>query len=72
MSDKNYQNSFGAGNGYITPQRANMNQMAKGGGLMGFMTGGSVIDGLTNQQKASAVETRDSKESSSQNGSYNL
>jgi hypothetical protein len=72
MKDKNYQNSFGAGDGDITPQKANMNQMAKSGGLMGFMDGGGVIDGLTNQQKASVVETRDSRESSSQNGSYNL
>jgi len=41
----NYGGGFtdGAGDGDITPKDAMM-QMAKGGGLMGFMEGGSVLD----------------------------
>ncbi len=34
----------GAGDGDITPSKAGMESMAKGGGLKGFMSGGSVID----------------------------
>ena len=34
----------GAGDGDITPSKAGMESMAKGGGLKGFMAGGSVID----------------------------
>ena len=36
--------NMGAGDGDITPQKAGMRAMAKGGGLMGFMNGGSVLD----------------------------
>ena len=38
--------TFGAGDGDMTPQKANMESMAKGGGLMGFMSGGGVMDGM--------------------------
>lgn len=41
--------TYGAGDGDITPQKANMESMAKGGGLMGFMSGGSVLDPLMNK-----------------------
>jgi hypothetical protein len=50
MANKNYKNTFGAGDGNITPARANMNQMAKGGGLSGFMDGGGTYDGLMKAQ----------------------
>ena len=36
--------TFGAGDGNISPRDAGMDSMAKGGGLMGFMNGGSVLD----------------------------
>jgi hypothetical protein len=36
--------TMGAGDGDMTPQKAGMRAMAKGGGLMGFMEGGSVLD----------------------------
>lgn len=36
--------TMGAGDGDITPGKAGMRAMAKGGGLMGFMEGGDVID----------------------------
>jgi hypothetical protein len=36
--------TMGAGDGDMTPQKAGMRSMAKGGGLMGFMNGGSVLD----------------------------
>jgi hypothetical protein len=36
--------TYGAGDGDITPGKARMNQMAKGGGLMGYMNGGDVLD----------------------------
>jgi hypothetical protein len=32
----------------MTPQKAGMRSMAKGGGLMGFMNGGSVLDPMMN------------------------
>ena len=38
--------TYGAGNGDTTPQKAGMTTMAKGGGLKGFMKGGSVLDPL--------------------------
>ena len=38
--------SYGAGDGNITPRDANMNLMAKNGGLVGFKPGGSVLDGM--------------------------
>ncbi len=44
--------TYGAGDGDETPQKANMNMMAKGGGLMGFTAGGGVIDNLTEPKKA--------------------
>jgi len=37
----------GAGDGDITPKKARMNMMSKGGGLMGYMDGGSVLDPST-------------------------
>ena len=36
--------TMGAGDGDMTPAKAGMRAMAKGGGLMGFMNGGSVLD----------------------------
>jgi hypothetical protein len=38
--------SYGAGDGDVTPRDANMNMMAKNGGLVGFPNGGSVLDGM--------------------------
>ena len=46
MSNKTY----GAGDGYTTPQKANMTAMAKGGGLKGYMSGGGVYDNLMTAQ----------------------
>ena len=42
----NYGGGFtrGAGDGDMTPAKTGMTAMAKGGGLMGFMSGGSVLD----------------------------
>jgi len=34
----------GAGDGDVTPTRARMDQMSKGGGLMGYMNGGDVLN----------------------------
>jgi len=42
--------TYGAGDGDMTPQKANMRAMAKGGGLKGYMSGGGVIDGLVEAQ----------------------
>lgn len=39
--------SYGAGDGDITPGKARMNLMADGGGLMGYMAGGDVLDPST-------------------------
>jgi hypothetical protein len=39
--------TYGVGNGNMTPGKARMNQMAKGGGLMGYMNGGDVLDPST-------------------------
>jgi hypothetical protein len=36
--------TYGAGDGDMTPGKARMNQMAKGGGLMGYRNGGDVLD----------------------------
>jgi hypothetical protein len=36
--------TYGAGDGDVTPQKAAMTSMAKGGGLKGFRDGGSVLD----------------------------
>ena len=36
--------TFGAGDGNISPRDAGMDSMAKNGGLMGFLAGGSVLD----------------------------
>ena len=36
--------TFGAGDGNISPRDAGMDSMAKNGGLMGFINGGSVLD----------------------------
>ena len=44
MSNKTY----GAGNGRMTPQKANMRAMADGGGLKGYMSGGDVSQLLKN------------------------
>tara|TARA_R110000737_G_scaffold8792_1_gene24468 strand:+ start:472 stop:816 length:345 start_codon:yes stop_codon:yes gene_type:complete len=46
MSNKTY----GAGNGRMTPQKANMRAMADGGGLKGYMSGGGVYDNLMKAQ----------------------
>mgnify|MGYP003679924258 CR=1 FL=1 len=42
--------TYGAGDGDMTPQKANMRAMAKGGGLKGYMDGGGVYDGLVEAQ----------------------
>ncbi len=39
--------TYGAGNGDMTPGRERMQAMAKGGGLMGYMNGGDVLDANT-------------------------
>ena len=36
--------TYGAGDGDITPAKAKMLKMAQRGGLMGYMSGGSVLD----------------------------
>tara|TARA_Y100000385_G_C13095004_1_gene640765 strand:+ start:1557 stop:1754 length:198 start_codon:yes stop_codon:yes gene_type:complete len=41
--------TYGAGDGDVTPQKAAMTSMAKGGGLKGFMAGGSVLDPIMNE-----------------------
>ena len=46
MSNKTY----GAGDGRMTPQKANMRAMADGGGLKGYMNGGGVYDNLMTAQ----------------------
>ena len=46
MSNKTY----GAGDGRVTPQKANMTAMADGGGLKGYMSGGGVYDNLMTAQ----------------------
>ena len=43
--------TMGAGDGDMTPAKAGMMEMAKGGGLMGFMNGGSVLDPMMGQMK---------------------
>lgn len=43
--------TMGAGDGDMTPGKAGMMAMAKGGGLMGFMNGGSVLDPMMSQMK---------------------
>ena len=47
----------GAGDGDITPKDAMM-QMAKGGGLMGFMNGGGVLDPLMKASYGTAVKKK--------------
>ena len=42
--------TMGAGDGDMTPQKAGMIAMAKGGGLMGFMNGGSVLDSISKKK----------------------
>ena len=42
--------TYGAGDGDMTPQKANMESMAKGGGLKGFMAGGGVMDGMMDKK----------------------
>jgi len=44
ISSSTGNDTFGAGDDYISPRDAGMELMAKGGGLMGFMNGGSVLD----------------------------
>lgn len=45
----NYGGGFtdGAGDGDMTPNRERMNMMSKGGGLLGYMAGGDVLDPST-------------------------
>ena len=50
--------SYGAGDGYITPRDANMNMMAKNGGLVGFPTGGSVLDGMMTYGGSSSKKSK--------------
>ena len=45
--------TYGAGDGDISPRDANMESMARGGGLMGFRNGGGVMDGM---EKASSYK----------------
>lgn len=42
--------TYGAGDGDMTPQKANMESMAKGGGLMGYMNGGGVMDNMMDKK----------------------
>ena len=51
MSNKTY----GAGNGRMTPQKANMRAMADGGGLKGYMSGGGVYDNLMKAKPGGAI-----------------
>lgn len=39
--------TYGAGNGNMTPGKVRMQAMAEGGGLMGYMNGGDVLDPTT-------------------------
>jgi hypothetical protein len=41
--------TYGAGDGDMSPQKVAMTSMAAGGGLKGFMAGGSVLDPLMNK-----------------------
>lgn len=43
--------TYGAGDGDMTPAKANMESMAKGGGLMGFRNGGGVMDGMMDKKE---------------------
>ena len=42
--------TMGAGDGDMSPAKAGMIAMAKGGGLMGFMNGGSVLDSISKKK----------------------
>jgi hypothetical protein len=50
MKSKSKMASYGYGGGFkattMTPAKEKMSMMAKGGGLMGYMNGGSVIDNM--------------------------
>lgn len=50
--------SYGAGDGDVTPRDANMNMMAKNGGLVGFPTGGSVLDGMMTYGGSSSKKSK--------------
>jgi len=50
--------TMGAGDGDITPRDANMNMMAKNGGLVGFPTGGSVLDGMMTYGGSSSKKSK--------------
>jgi len=54
MSNKTY----GAGDGYTTPQKANMTAMADGGGLKGYMSGGGVYDNLMKAQPGRELQPK--------------
>lgn len=58
MSNKTY----GAGNGRMTPAKANMRAMAKNGGLAGFKNGGGTYDGLMKAQEGNEKLTENQKQ----------
>ena len=49
--DTGFTPTYGAGDGDITPQKAGMTSMAAGGGLKGFVNGGSVLDNVQGMMK---------------------
>jgi len=59
--------TYGAGDGDMTPQKANMTAMAKGGGLKGYMSGGGVYDNLVEAQNGIDM----SKQTAAQIQAYN-
>tara|TARA_R110002012_G_scaffold88233_1_gene217486 strand:- start:14348 stop:14653 length:306 start_codon:yes stop_codon:yes gene_type:complete len=55
--------TYGAGDGDITPQKANMESMAKGGGLMGYMNGGGVMDNMMDKMGKGGAKKGDQSKS---------
>ena len=55
--------TYGAGDGDMSPQRANMNMMAKGGGLKGFMNGGGVMDNMMEMKGMGGAKKGDQSKS---------
>lgn len=49
--DRDPKMSMGDGGMDMTAREMNMEKMAKGGGLKGFMNGGGVMDGMMGQSK---------------------
>lgn len=55
--------TYGAGDGDMTPQKANMESMAKGGGLMGYMNGGGVMDNMMDKMGKGGAKKGDQSKS---------